>query len=115
MGTQTVEAFLQGRMNEPGIARHWDLLCAYGRRWERRAPEIETVTGAYFGALSDEPSPKRLLHAILSTWKDLQRASVQLLELFGETPLGRYRIHDWARAARGGVDPLRKPPVQDSG
>jgi hypothetical protein len=115
MGTATVEAFLQKRMDEPGIAQHWDLLHSYGQRWEQRSPEIEAVTGLFFGPLSDEPPPKRLLGALLSKWGDLQRASVQLLELFGETPLGRYRIHDWARVARGGVDPLRKPPYQDSG
>lgn len=115
MATDTIEAFLLGRMNEPGIAQHQDLLHIYQCRWEERAPRIEAVTGAFFGALSDEPPGKRLLNAMLAKWDDLQRASVRLLELFGETPLGHYRIHDWARAARGSVDPLRKPPYQDSG
>lgn len=102
-------------MNEPGIAQYQDLLAAYRRRWEERAPQIETITGAFFGPLNDEPPPKRLLAAILSLWGDLSMAGVELLKLFGETPLGRYRIHDWARVARGSVDPLRKPPYLDSG
>lgn len=115
MATDTVEAFFQGRLSEAGIARHWDLLHSYGRRWEKRAPEIEAVAGAFFGPAGGEPAPHRLLSALLSKWGGLQQAGVQLLELFGETPLGRYRIHDWARAPRRGVDPRRKPPVWDSG
>lgn len=115
MGTDTIEAFLQGRLDEPGVAQYWDLLHSYGRRWEQRSPEIEAVTGAFFGPAGDESAPHRLLWAMLSKWGNLQQASVQLLELFGETLLGRYRIHDWARAPRGSVDPLRKPPIQDSG
>ena len=115
MATDTVEAFLQGRLNEPGIARHWDLLLCHRRRWDGRAPQIEAVTGAFFGPAGDQPAPQRLLAAMLSKWGGLQQAAVRLLDLFGETPLGRYRIHDWARVARGSVDPLRKPPYQDSG
>ena len=115
MATDTIEAFLQGRLNEPGVAQHWDLLLGNRRRWERRAPEIEAITGTFFGAAGDEPAPQRLLLAMLSKWKSLEQAGVELLELFGESMLGRYRIHDWARAPRGSVDPLRKPPIQDSG
>jgi hypothetical protein len=115
VGTDTVEAFLQGRMEEPGIARHWDLLFAYRRRWEERAPRIEAVTGLFFGRLDDEPAPTRLFAALLAKWGDLQRASPEMLELFGEALLGHHRIHDWARAPRGSVDPLRKPSIQDSG
>lgn len=115
MATDTLQAFLQGRMDEPGIAQHWDLLQACRRRWENRAAGIEAVTGAFFGPAGDEPAPQRLLAAMLAKWGGLRQAGVQLLELFGETPLGRHRIHDWARAPRGSVDPLRKPPIQDSG
>ena len=115
MAADTIEAFLLGRSDQPDIARNRDLLQANRRQWERRAPEIETVTGAFFGRTCDEPAPQRLLRAMLSKWGDLRRAAVQLLELFGEAPLGRYRVHDWARAPRRSVDWLRKPPIEDSG
>jgi hypothetical protein len=52
---------------------------------------------------------------MLAEHGDLERVSVNLLDTFGETPLGRYRIHDWARVPRGSVDPLRKPSYLDSG
>ncbi len=115
LAADTIEAFLQGRLDQPDIVRNWDLLQANRRRWERRAPEIEALTGAFFGRAGEEPAPRRLLAAMLSKWGGLQQACVQLLELFGETPLGRYRIHDWARAPRRSVDLLRTPPIQDSG
>lgn len=111
-----LEAFLNHRFDEPGIAQHWDLLQANRRCWDRRAPRIEMITGAFFGRIEDESIPvaQRLLSAMLTKWVDLQRAGGQLLELFGEALLGCYRIHDWARAPRGSVDALRKPPIKDS-
>lgn len=115
MATDTIEAFLQGRLGEAGIAQNLDLLQANRRQWERRAPEIEAITGAFFGPAGDEAASRRLLDAMLLRWKNLRRAGVELLELFGEALLGRYRIHDWARAPRRSVDPRRKPPVHDSG
>jgi hypothetical protein len=115
MATDTIEAFLQGRRNEPGIAQYWDLLQANRRQWERRAAEIEAITGAFFGPAGDEAASQRLLGAMLSRWENLQRAGVELLDLFGEALLGRYRIHEWARAPRRSVDPLRKPSIKDSG
>lgn len=114
ISSDTLEAFLQGRMKEKGIAQHRDLLESYRRRWEERAPEIEAVTGAFFGPLSDEPPAQRLLNAMMRQWGNLRQGCVELLETFGEAPLKRYRIHDWARVARGSVDPLRRPRRMDS-
>lgn len=114
MAAGTVEAFLQGRMNEARIDRNRDLLCAYRRRWEKRAPEIDLITGTYFGPITGVPVAQRLLASMLGEWGSLRQASVELLRHFGETPLGHHRIHGWARAPRGSVDPLRKPPIEDS-
>lgn len=112
---ETVEAFFQQRYAEAGIARHRDLLEVYRQRWNERAPEIERISGGYFGPLNDQPSPKRLLESMLGQWGKLRRASQELLDRFGESLLGVYRIHDWARAPRGSVDPLRKAARLDSG
>lgn len=116
LGTALIEAFLTNRFDQPGIDSRWDLLQANRRRWMQRAGQIETVTGAFFEPLVDESvgAPERLLRSMLARWVDLQRAGVHLLEGFGEALLGRYRIHDWARVARGSVDPWRKPPIKDS-
>lgn len=115
MSTRTVEAFLLDKLEEPGIAQHWDLLKAYQRRWEQRAPEIVAITGKYFGYHDARAHPlQQLLDGLLGKWATLGRASVELLERFGESPLGVYRVHAWARVARGSVDPLRKPPRLDS-
>lgn len=114
--TGSVEAFLLGEREAPGLAGRRDLLQSYRRRWHERAPQIEAVTGACFGRsrFNDEPAAKRLLRGLLDKWETLACASVRLLADFGESPLGRYRIHAWARVARGSVDPLRKIPPLDS-
>ena len=116
LGTVMTEAFLTHRFDAPGTDSYRDLLLAYRRRWEQRAPVIETITGAFFAPVVDESvtAAQRLLKSMLSQWGDLSAASVGLLEDFGEALLGRYRIHDWARVARGSVDPWRKPPIKDS-
>ncbi len=115
MAADTVEAFLKDRVNEAGIAQKWDLLCAYRRRWEQRAGEIDRISGTYFGSVTGGSVAQHLLESMLAQWKSLRQASVELIRHFGETPLGHHRIHDWARAPRGSVDPLRKPPIEDSG
>ena len=115
MAADTVEAFLKDRVNEAGIAQKWDLLCAYRRRWEQRAGEIDRISGTYFGPVTGGSAAQHLLESMLAQWKSLRQASVELIRHFGETPLGHHRIHDWARAPRGSVDPLRKPPIEDSG
>lgn len=112
---ETVEAFFEERYGEAGIDRYWDLLVVYRERWEERAPEIERISGGYFGPLNDQGSSKRLLKAMLGKWNRLRRASQELLHRFGESLLGFYPIHDWARKPRGSVDPLRKAARLDSG
>ena len=116
VATGGVEAFLLGAREAPGLARCRDLLQSYRRRWCQRAPQIEAVTGAYLSRCGrgGEPAAKRLLRGLLDQWGSLACASVRLLADFGESPLGRYRIHAWARVARGSVDPLRKIPPLDS-
>ena len=115
VGTGSVEAFLLGEREAPGVARCLDLLQSYRRRWTRRAPQIEAVTGSLFGrGLDKETVGQGLFRGLLDQWGSLACASVRLLADFGESPLGTYRIHAWARVARGSVDPLRKAPRLDS-
>jgi len=115
LGADTVEAFLLGKTEGAGVERHEDLLQSYRRRWEQRAGQIQAVTGPLFGSgFLEETVSEGLLRGLLDRWETLACASVRLLADFGESPLGRYRIHDWARVARGSVDPLRKIPPLDS-
>lgn len=105
-----LEDYALGKVEAKGVPQCWDLLKGYWRRLQERVPKIEAITGLFFGRLSDEPPAERLLASLLSYWGSLAGANLELLEGFGEALLGDYRIHDWARGARGSVDCLRKPP-----
>lgn len=114
LATATIQAFLQGRSSLPGNAREGHRLRSCHRRWRQRALAIEKIIGSYYAPASEEPAELRLLKGIMDQAGDLERGAIQLLETFGETPLGFYCIHDWARVPRGSVDPLRKAPRLDS-
>ena len=110
-----VEAWFLGERQHIGTAQYESLLKGYHRHWARvRAGQLHRVLGNALGRIEPEHANVQLLEAMTGHWQNLEGANVGLLKDFGESLLGRYRIHDWARVSRNVVDGWRKPFFADS-
>lgn len=111
-----VQSWLSGCRSHAGAAQYQSLLESYHRYWESgRARQLFRMLGLALGRIDADKPGLSLFSALVSHWGDLAGASVGMLDSYGESLLGRYRIHDWARAPRNAVDGQRKVQWPDTG
>lgn len=110
-----VQSWFAGDRSHAGTAQYESLLKDYQRCWERQCVTLHAMLGGALGRMDPGKLPQQLYRALMAQWGDLAGANVGLLQEFGQSLLGHYRIHDWARVARSAVDGSLKPRWPDTG
>lgn len=109
-----VQSWFEGDHSHVGSAQYESLQKDYRRHWERRCGALHAMLGGALGRMDPGGLPQQLYRALIGQWGDLAGANAGLLRDFGQSLLGTYRIHDWARVARSAVDGLLGPRWPDT-
>jgi hypothetical protein len=109
-----VESWFAGDRSHAGSAQYESLLKDYRRRWERQCGALYAMLGGALGRMDTGELPQQLYRALIGQWGDLAGVNVGMLQDFGQSLLGTYRIHDWARVARSAVGGLLRPRWPDT-
>lgn len=99
----TVAAFMNGRLEEPDVQRHLELLKRYQRDWEQWVPALAQRLGNRWGWSKGMPLAG-LWKDLIDLYASLSEAARRLVLEFGVGVFRCYQVHAWARVPHRGME-----------